>query len=242
MDYIKEISAYKTFCKKYFSKFCSVKFLDNKKAILHFFQMISFFEIITDSDDRVMKELAIASKKILMETLYAIPVGDKMFFSVCSRQLAEKILDIIYYNCVDSKITISNLSKMNYRTLWEDGIKTRGALALKIKKPKNKSEKYIKERIEEINSIFKTESDLIHVKRTNWNATQYLSQIVKNGTEYDEKDILNKENAFFRCIVDILPLIINLDIEKLTMSQRKQYLDIIRFLRKDALYIYRQER
>lgn len=241
MNYLKEINAYRKFCDKYFNMFFSKqKFSHKTKALLHFFQMISFFEILVNSDDFVIQNLAKSCRQILIEMVYSIPVGSEMFYSMCSRQLAEKILDIVYYKCVDSQIKLSDLLKLNYRSLWEDGIKKNSTLSSKIRNPVNENEKYWKERIEEINSIFRSDSDMIHNKKLDVNTTKYLSQIVEKGTEYNEKEILRKERAFFRCVIDILPIILNLDIEKMTMAQRKQYLDIIRYLKKDAMYLYKK--
>lgn len=234
--------AYREFCDRYFNSFFSKqKFSSQKKALLHFFQMISFFEILCSSDDFVVRNISESCRQILMEMMYSIPVGSKMLYSMCCRQLAEKILDIIYYKCVDSKIELDALLRLNYRSLWEDGIKTKGMLADKLTHPRNESEKYFKERIEEINSIFRIESNVVHKKHNDYNTTEYLSQIVEKGSEYEESEILRKEKAFFRCVIDVLPIILKLDIEKMTMSQRKQYLDIIRYLKKDALSLYKKD-
>ena len=234
--------AYRKFCDRHFNSFFSKqKFSSQKKALLNFFQMISFFEILCSSDDFIIRNLSESCRQILMEMMYSIPVGSKMLYSMCCRQFAEKILDIIYYKCVDSKIELDSLLVLNYRSLWEDGIRKRGTLADKLTHPKNESEKYFKERIEDINSIFRIESDVVHKKNSGYNTTEYLSQIVEKGSEYEESEILRREKAFFRCVIDVLPRILKLDIEKMTMSQRKQYLDIIRYLRKDALYLYNKD-
>ncbi|MCX8737316.1 hypothetical protein [Lactobacillus sp. B4026] len=234
MNYENEVEKYKEFCEKYFSKFKGKTFLENKKAIIKTFQIISLFFIIKDYDISDNKNLPLLSKMsidTLFDILISIPIGDSLFFSACSRQFAEELLELVYTEYCNKKISEKDLLALNYRKLWQDGIQK--SIKYKLLSPKDtKGILREKSKLDSINFIFKSNSDKLHFKDQNISTTQYLEQII-NGKKYNSKIIIRNINKFHLFCIDLLPIILKLDIDKMSIVQRKDYLDLINSL---ALY------
>ncbi len=237
MNYLNELNAYDKFCKTYFEKSESISFLKEKTKIIRVFQMLELFNIIYDyfyNSKTVVCELALICKGIVLQLLYSIPVGDEVFTSACSRQLSEKLLDLVYVTIVDDATTTKKITKIRYRSLWQDGIKSDGAKYDELSRFKGKNDiQDLKEVLDQINNIFKSESDVLHLKKKEL-SINYLEQIIKNGAEFNKKKLRSNINIFSRFIIDYLPRLLDMKYEDMTMAQKKDYICLVKFLKPKA--------
>lgn len=239
MKYENEVKEYTKFCEKYFSEFKGKTFLENKKVIIKTFQIINLFSILKDYDISDNKNLPLLSKMsidTLFDILISIPIGDSLFFSACSRQFAEELLELVYTEYCDKEISEKNLLALSYRKLWQEGIQKSN----KYKLLSSKDMKGIlreKSKLDSINFIFKSNSDKLHFKNQKISTTQYLEQII-HGEKYDSKIIIRNINQFHLFCIDLLPIILKVDIDKMSLAQRKEYLDLIKSLARYETFKY----
>lgn len=223
--YRSEITEYKNFCKTFFRDSYILSHFQNKQLLL-MFQMLTVFNVISDYD--VDNSLAVRTQsqkaqESTLRLLYAIPTCEGLFISTCFRQLSEELLKIVYAKAFNCSITSESLSKLKYRHLWNDGVKS----ALLYQKNSK-----LKKVLDQINNIFKEKSDSLHSKDSNLNnSTVYLQQIITDGTDLSQKNLYSTITIIASFTIDWLPIICNLDINLMTMSQRSSFLEMVKSLR-----------
>ncbi|GED92595.1 hypothetical protein LBSG162_17000 [Lentilactobacillus buchneri subsp. silagei] len=188
--------------------------------------MLTIFRVISDYDvDNTLAVRAQSKKaqKSILRLLYAIPTCEDLFISACFRQLSEELLKIVYAKTFNRSITSKKLSKLNYRQLWKDGIKSTSLY---------KKDSKVKKFLDQINNIFKEKSDNLHSKDSNLNnSTVYLQQIITEGTDLSKRDLYSTITVISSFTIDCLPILCSLDINLMTMSQRSSFLKMVKSLR-----------
>lgn len=228
MEYKTEISEYRKFCKKYYPKHYSLRFVDNNRSdLLKMFQIINLFEILKDYDVATNEQLIPLCKMILVtlfDLLLAIPAGNELFISACVRQLSEKLLELVYSEyCKQENLPKDKLLKLRYRVLWEDGIK-------KSTRYKNlqSSDKQI---LDNINELFKIGSDTLHFKNDSSNTADYLEEIILNGARFSSKKLGQQIQKVHIFCIDLLPRILEIDFNKFSMNQKNEYINLVNYLK-----------
>lgn len=127
MNFPNEIKAYKRFCKIYFNKFYSNHTqIITRKDCLRLFQIINLFQIIYNysTKDHSILKLSTLCLSSLYNLLIAIPSNNDLFIASCTRQFDEELLEIVYSQYCYNEVSynIEKLLKLNYRSLWQDGI------------------------------------------------------------------------------------------------------------------------
>lgn len=232
MNFSNEIDEFSKFRKKYFSKFYSnsqrTKVLTNKET-LHLFQIINLFQILKDYDISQNKALPKLSEMCL-DTLYnfmiAILTNNDLFIATCTRQFSEELLEIVYSEFCPHN-SLEEILKLNYRSLWEDGIKNSSDYK-KFSKIQNSNKRTDKDILDTINYLFKKDSDKLHFKYQNINSTKYLEQIIKEGIEFNKNNLSNHIKQYYIFCMELLPSVIKLDINLMSQSQKYEYLNLIK--------------
>lgn len=232
MNFSKEISAYHSFCKVYFNNFYSVnnQILSHKNT-LRIFQIIDLFQIIHDykTDNKLLPIFAEMCLDTLYNLLIAIQTNNDLFIASCTRQFDEELLKIVYSEFCNDKNTIS-IQKINYRSLWEDGIcssKAYKQLSQTKKDDKRKGIVREKDKIDAINNFFGKDSNKLHFKYQPDATSKYLEKIVRDGVEFDKTNLNSHLIAYYNFCIDLLPLIIKLEIDNMSISQKHEYINLI---------------
>lgn len=233
MNYNDEIIAYTKLCNNYLPNFASLNFLQKKKTLKRIFQMINLFELLKDYDVSSNKNLCKLSEmclNTLFDFLIAIPVGNNLFISACTRQFAEELLEIVYSEYCNKNIKFKNLISLNYRKLWQDGIQ-QSSKYKNLSQNDNKHPRIVRERskLNNVNDIFRKDSDELHFKNKDLDIANYLEQMIVKNTEFNNncESLVSKINKLHLFCIDILPIIVHLDINKLTMNQKSEYINLI---------------
>ena len=229
MNYIDEINEYRFFCKKYYPYSGSNSFLNDKNNrifLLHLFQLINLFEIYTDydvSDNKHLKQISKMILTILLDLLLAIPTNNDLFVSICIRQLSEKLLDLVYSEFCEKDISQKKLLKIQYRFLWEDGIQK----SIRYKQLAKRDKEYLNQ----INNIFKTESDIVHFKNKRSSTAIYLEEIIKTDIKFNQNILKQRINSIHVFCIDLLPRILKIDFNQFSMNQKIEYTNLVNYLK-----------
>lgn len=238
MNFQNEVSEFNKLRKKYFKNFYSnnpKKRVLTKAETLHLFQIINLFQILKDYDvssNKILPKLSEMCLDTLYNLLIAILTNNDLFIASCTRQLDEELLEIVYSEFCTYK-SLNELLKLNYRSLWEDGIHKSSKYKNLSKTQNSDKRKRIireKDKLDAINDLFRKDSDKLHFKYQNVNSTKYLEQIIKKGIEFDKKNLSSHIKQYYIFCIDMLPTIINLDINLMSHSQKHEYLTLIKSL------------
>lgn len=231
MNYEIEIEQYRKLCNKYYPySYSTSNYINNNNyriILLKILQIANLIEIFLNYDVSENEQLEDFCNMILVtlfDILLAIPTSNSLFISACMRQLSEKLLELVYSEFYISKnITLERLLKLRYRDIWEDGIQKSPQYKLFANDDKQK--------LDNINDIFKKESNILHFKYNKSNTANYLEEIITSGCKFDIKVIDQQIGKIHMFCIDLLPRILNIDFNKFSMNQKYEYLNLVKFLK-----------
>lgn len=183
---------------------------DYKKEIILIFKSIKFIEIlISEESDKNKRDLLNDLYHLYFKLLYILPVNDNYFISLSFRGLSEAILRF-YLLQYDSDLPMEKLRRESYRHLWE-----------KVKKTTNY--KHLKLSVDQLNTTFGQNSNIIHNKEPSTDIIYFLNQIMCGETRIKKNTLNSTIKQISVATIDSLFLICNFRFDKLSTHNKRMF-------------------
>lgn len=212
-----EISEYKKFIENDFAKFGGMAlFEQNAVPIRNVYRALGMCEISVDYD-YLSENVRAEFKRIqlsLLNFLVALPCGNELFITAITRQISEEILRVVYMIHISD--SVDGNSRLSFRHLWLDGIKKTDFYQESTK------EKIV---LDKVAHYFGDNSVKLH-NVTSGNTTKlsgYLQNLVEECQISSTTALSNELNTLCKAVYQLLPVVCDIDSDKMTMPQKATY-------------------